>query len=155
MGQSLSLSLPIFYTVTIGLNFNSGNNGHRLKKYNDSFTLAEMDSGTDSELDSKPGGYILVCRTFHNTQTLTHIPTPYFCTGQESKFESVPMSFTGNVNEPLRANRLLIIIVVTSGGAPCETEAAPVWYLRESLLVGGLAQQTHGGRARRGRQGHL
>ena len=33
-------------------------------------------------------------------QTRTRIPTPYFCKGQESEFESVPESVSGNVNEP-------------------------------------------------------
>ena len=33
----------------------------------------------------------------HITQTQTRIPTPYFCTGQESESESV----SNNVNEPL------------------------------------------------------
>ena len=59
-----------------------------------SFTLTETDSGTDSDSDSKPGGYIVLCRTFHIAQTWTLIPTPYFCTGQESE------SVSGNVNEP-------------------------------------------------------
>ena len=36
------------------------------------------------------------------------IPTPYFCTGQESESESVPESVSGNVNEPLQ---LLILIL--------------------------------------------
>ena len=60
-----------------------------------------------------------------------------------------------NTLQDLTCKQTLIIILVTSGGAPRETEAAPVRYLREGLLVGGLAQQTHGGRTRRGRQGHL
>ena len=30
----------------------------------------------------------------------THIPTPYFCIGQESDSESVPESVSSNVNEP-------------------------------------------------------
>ena len=34
-------------------------------------------------------------------QTWTRIPTPYFCTGQESESESVPESVSDNVNEPL------------------------------------------------------
>ena len=55
-----------------------------------SFTLTEMDSGTDSDSDSKPNGYILLCRTFHIAQAWTRIPTPHFCTGQESESESVP-----------------------------------------------------------------
>ena len=33
--------------------------------------------------------------------TQTQIPTHYFCIGQESEYESVPESITGNVNEPL------------------------------------------------------
>ena len=33
-------------------------------------------------------------------QTLTQIPTPYFCVGQESKFESVPESVSRSVIEP-------------------------------------------------------
>ena len=40
----------------------------------------------------------------HTAQTQTRIPTPYFCTGQDSKSvsesESVPESVSGNVNEP-------------------------------------------------------
>ena len=36
----------------------------------------------------------------HIAQTWTRIPTPYFCVGQESKFESIPKSKSGNVNEP-------------------------------------------------------
>ena len=65
---------------------------------NGSFTLTETDSGTDSDSDFKPDGYIVLCRTFHIAQTHTWISTPYFCTGQESKSESVPVS--GNINEP-------------------------------------------------------
>ena len=34
----------------------------------------------------------------HIAQTWTQIPTPYFCTRQESEFESVPESVFGNVN---------------------------------------------------------
>ena len=65
-----------------------------------SFKLPEMDSGTDSDSDSKPDGYIVLCRTFHIAQTRTWIPIPYFCTGQESESESVPQSVYGNINEP-------------------------------------------------------
>ena len=36
----------------------------------------------------------------HIAQTQTRIPTPYFCTGQESESESVPESISGNLNEP-------------------------------------------------------
>ena len=35
------------------------------------------------------------------TWTWTRTPTPYFCTRQESEFESVPESVSGNVNESL------------------------------------------------------
>ena len=41
------------------------------------FTLAEM----ESEIDSKPNGYIVVCRTFHIAQTQTRIPSSYFYIG--------------------------------------------------------------------------
>ena len=37
----------------------------------------------------------------HIAQTSTRIPTPYFCTGQESESESVPESISSNVNEPI------------------------------------------------------
>ena len=60
----------------------------------------EKDLGTDSDLDSKPDGYIVQCRTFHIAQTRTRIPTPYFCIGQEARSESVPESVSDNVNEP-------------------------------------------------------
>ena len=36
----------------------------------------------------------------HIAQTRTRIPIPYFCTGQESKSESLPESVSGNVNKP-------------------------------------------------------
>ena len=49
------------------------------------FTLNETDSGTESELDSEPNGYIVLYRTFHIAHTQNQIPTAYFCTGQESK----------------------------------------------------------------------
>ena len=66
---------------------------------NGSFTFPEMDSGKDSDWDSKLDGYIVLCRTFHIAQIQNRIPTPYFfCIGQES--ESVPESVSGNVNEP-------------------------------------------------------
>ena len=71
-----------------------------------SFTLTETESGTDSDLDSKPKGYIVLCRTFHIVQTWTQIPTLYFCTGQESESESVSESVSGNVNEPLHVCHL-------------------------------------------------
>ena len=50
------------------------------------------------DLDSKPNGCIVLCRTFHIAQTWTWIPTPYFSTGQESEF--VPECISGNINEP-------------------------------------------------------
>ena len=53
---------------------------------NGSFTLLELDSYSDS----KPP------RPVHIAQTRTRIPTPYFCTGQESVSESN----SSNVNEP-------------------------------------------------------
>ena len=68
---------------------------------NGSFTLTETDSGTDSDSDSKPNGYIVLCKTFHIAQTLTWIPTRYSYIGQESESESVPESVPDNVNEPL------------------------------------------------------
>ena len=43
--------------------------------------------------------YIALYRTFHTTQTGTWIPTPYFCTGQES--ESIPVSECSNMFKPL------------------------------------------------------
>ena len=46
------------------------------------FTLAEMVSETDSETDSKPSGYIVLCRTVHIAQTRTLIPITYFCIGR-------------------------------------------------------------------------
>ena len=54
---------------------------------------------TDLETNSKPDGYIVICRTFHIAQTQSRIPTPYFCIGQES--ESVPVSESGSVFKPL------------------------------------------------------
>ena len=38
-----------------------------------SFTLLETDSGTDLDSDSKPNGYIVLCRTFHTA----HGDSPY------------------------------------------------------------------------------
>ena len=35
----------------------------------------------------------------HITQTWTQIPTPYFCTGQESESESASESVSGNIHE--------------------------------------------------------
>ena len=60
-----------------------------------------MDSGEDSDSDSKPDGYIVQCRTVHiaQTRTQTQIPTPYFCIGQESESKSVSESISGNENE--------------------------------------------------------
>ena len=55
-----------------------------------SFTLTETDSSTESDSDSKPNGYIVLCRTLHIAKTLTQIPTPYFCIGQESKSSLYP-----------------------------------------------------------------
>ena len=60
------------------------------------FTLAK----TDSEIDSKLNGYIVLCRTFYIAHTRTEIPTPYFCIEQES--ESVPVSESGKVFKPLQ-----------------------------------------------------
>ena len=63
---------------------------------NGSFTLTETDSGTHSDSDCKPNGYIVLCRTSsHCTNSDSYF---YFCVGQESK--SVPESISGNVNEP-------------------------------------------------------
>ena len=55
--------------------------------------------GSDS--DSKPDGYIVLCRTFHIVQTRTPVPTVHFCTGQESVSDCVPESISGSVNELL------------------------------------------------------
>ena len=66
--------------------------------FNSSFTLTQTDSDTDSDSDSKLDDYIVLYRTFHTAQTRTQIPTPCFCTGQESETESESVS--GNVNEP-------------------------------------------------------
>ena len=68
--------------------------------FNGSFTLTDRDSGTESDSDSKPDGYIVLCRTFHIAQTRTRIPTPYFSIGQESESEPVAESISGHVNEP-------------------------------------------------------
>ena len=62
-----------------------------------SFTKPDSDTDTDSNLDSKPNGYIVQYRTFHIAWTWTLIPTLYFCKGQESEPESV----SSNVNDPL------------------------------------------------------
>ena len=43
--------MPVFISV---LNYLSSRDGL--------FTLVEMDLGTDSDLDSKPNGYIVLCR---------------------------------------------------------------------------------------------
>ena len=59
-------------------------------------TLPDTDSGTDSDSDSKPDGYIVLCKTCSHAQTRTRIPTPYYCVEQES--ESIPKS--GNVFKP-------------------------------------------------------
>ena len=56
-----------------------------------SFTLTETDSDTKSDSDSKPNGYIVLCKTFHIAQTR-------ICFGQQSE------SVSGNVNEPLHCN---------------------------------------------------
>ena len=63
--------------------------------------MPDIDSSTDSDSDSKPDGYIVLHRIIHIAQRQTQIPTSYFCTGQESGSESVPVSESGNVNEPL------------------------------------------------------
>ena len=68
-------------------------------KFNSSFTLLDTDSGADLVSDLKPDGYIVLCGTFHIAQTRTRIPTPYFCIGQESEFQSIPESVAGIVNE--------------------------------------------------------
>ena len=68
-----------------------------LPKFNSSFTLPETDSGTDSDSDSKPDDYF---EQAHIAQTQTLIPTHYFCTGQESEFQSITESVFRNVNEP-------------------------------------------------------
>ena len=70
------------------------------------FTLTETDSGTDSDLNFEPDGYIVLCRTFHNSQTRTRIPTPYFCIGRESVSASVPISESCNVFKPLDPMRV-------------------------------------------------
>ena len=55
-----------------------------------SFTLTETNLDTESEMNSKPDGYIVLCRTFLIAQTRTQIPTRYFRIGQEFESESVP-----------------------------------------------------------------
>ena len=53
---------------------------------NKSFTLTETHSGIESDFYSIPNDYY--AEYVHITQTRTRIPTPYFCTGQESESES-------------------------------------------------------------------
>ena len=49
-------------------------------QFNGLFTLMETDSGTDLDSDSKPNGYIALCRT------RSYCTDPYsLCLGQESK----------------------------------------------------------------------
>ena len=63
------------------------------------FTVPHLDSDSDTDLDSdsKPDGYIVLYRNCSIIWTQTQIPTPYFCTGQESESMSVPESISGNV----------------------------------------------------------
>ena len=65
-----------------------------------SFTLTETDSGTDSDLDSKPDGYIVLCRTCSHCTDSDSDLYFYFCIGQESRSKSVFDSVSDNVNEP-------------------------------------------------------
>ena len=76
----------------------------------DSFTLTEMDFGTESDLDPKPDGYFVLCRTLPIAQTL--IPTPYFWTGQECESESTPESISGNINELLDSGYPIITVPI-------------------------------------------
>ena len=74
-----------------------------IPKDNGSLTMMEINLGTDSDSDSKPDGYIVLCRTFHTHYTnLDSDLYSYFCIKQES--ESVPESVSSNVNEPLHGN---------------------------------------------------
>ena len=69
--------------------------------YYGSFTLVEMDSGII--WIPNPMATLYHAKHVHIAQTPTRIPTPYFCTGHESEFESV----SSNVNEPFE-NRILV-----------------------------------------------
>ena len=64
---------------------------------NGSFTLP------DTDLDSKPDGYIVLCRTCSHCTDSDSNPTSYFCVGQESESEFVPEFIYGNENESLHA----------------------------------------------------
>ena len=74
--------LGVLLTVRDGLNDSTMVNNAAFYRIifhcggNSSITLTETDSDTDWGLDSKPDGYIVLCRTFHIAQTQTHIPTP-------------------------------------------------------------------------------
>ena len=65
-------------------------------EYNGSFTSPETDRLPDWKLIPNLKTTLYYAEHVHIVQTRTRIPTPYFCTGQESETESI----SGNVNEP-------------------------------------------------------
>ena len=64
----------------------------------DLFTLPDSDSAWDSDLDSKPNGYIVLRRTFHTAHS--QIQIPILTTGMGPESESVPESISRSENEP-------------------------------------------------------
>ena len=75
---------------------------------NDSFKLPETDSGTDSDSDSKPYSYIILCKTWSHCSDSEPYSLSLLGTGIR-----VPVStrvVSGNVNEPLEQKRNLYLI---------------------------------------------
>ena len=56
---------------------------------------------------SKPNGYIVLCRTFHNR---TGILASYLCVGQESESKSVSETVSSNANEPVHVDSYVKLV---------------------------------------------
>ena len=66
-----------------------------------SFTLTWTNLGTDSDSDSKPDGYIVLCRIYSQCTDSDLDPNLSRTGFLEFESESVPQSLSANVNEPL------------------------------------------------------
>ena len=89
--------LTILKNTTVGLFLLIA---HLVNWLNDSFSLTETNSGADSDSDSKPNGYIVLCRICSHCTDLDLGPYSLFLQRQDFESESVPESISDNVNEP-------------------------------------------------------
>ena len=86
--------------------------------HKDLFTLTETDSGTDSDSDSKPNGYIVLCRTCSD------------CTDSDSLLSPFTMTLTANLGH-----------VAIQTGEPVMTQGPPTeqFFFFSTIFISGYS----------------